>query len=105
MIIMSSSCHVCYYTASHAVPSVCHCCSIWGDINAADQEILQQHSPVVILIGGPRSGHNDVVLRLVKMVDLEQTALERQDLCCTYLIHHELESVTSIALLLFSWQY
>jgi len=88
-----------------SIPSVCHCCSIWGDINAADQEILQQHSPVVILIGGPRSGHNDVVLRLVKMVDLEQTALERQDLCCTYLIHHELESVTSIALLLFSWQY
>ena len=41
-----------------------------------------------------------MIVKFVELVDLQrcarQTALERQDLSCTYLAHHELESVIII---------
>ncbi len=61
--------------------------------------------------GRPRSSFNDVALRDSQNCRISrpyrdaqrQAALERQDLSCTYLAHHELESVLIFIIIIPCW--
>ena len=48
-----------------------------------------------------------VIVKTVELADLTEmhktTALEKQDLSCTYLAHHELESKTILVVIIVTW--